>query len=351
MKTLADFTFRELRTLVRVDFNVPLNESGEILDDFKIQQTLPTITWLQKAGAKIILTSHLGDPRGRVEPRLRLDRIQAALEEKLQINVVKVPDCRGQAARGAIQLLEPGEIVLLENLRFHAEEEAGDLGFARELASLADVFVNDAFAVCHRFHASLLVPRFLPSAAGLLLEKEVRVLTGLRDHPLSPLVVILAGQAKGLETKLNLINRFSARADFILLGGLVGWALQEARSRLVWPDKVIFPLGDNRARDVSAETLALFRDKIAMARTVFWSGPLGRVEDPAFQEGTREIAQAIIASQSFSVVGGGDTLSFLKNQNLLNGFSHVSTGGDALLAFLAGEDLPGIAELERNPAT
>jgi len=348
MKTLSDFEFRNQRVLVRCDFNVPLDEKGEILDDFKIVQALPTIHWLLEKQAKIILMSHLGDPGGEPQAKLQLRPVKKCLEKYLSFPIVPIKDYFGSRSQEAINLLSGREVILLENLRFHPEEEKGDLNFARSLAGLADIYVNDAFAVCHRSHASLLVPNFLPSATGLLLEKEVTVLGRLRDNPRLPLVVILGGQAKGLEAKLKLINLFSQKASFVLLGGLVSQAIEDQGLSFEFPQKIVLALDAPGALDAGPETLTIFQEKIAAAETVFWSGPLGRIEEKDFCQGSLALANAIIDSRAFSVVGGGETAWFLKKEGLLSKFSHVSTGGDAMLLFLSGEKLPGIEALAKG---
>ena len=207
MKTIRYFDVKNKRVLVRCDLNVPVGKDGDILDDFKIVQTLPTINYLVGEKAKIILMSHLGDPKGKAVGRLRLNQVKKKLEKYLRINIVKTSDCLGNGVERVLENMKGGEVVLLENLRFYPEEEKGDLGFAKKLAALADIFVNDAFAVCHRQHASLMVAKFLPSGAGLLLEKDVKILSQLRDNPQKPLVVILGGKTKGMETKLRLIKK------------------------------------------------------------------------------------------------------------------------------------------------
>jgi 3-phosphoglycerate kinase len=347
MKTIRDFNFAGKRVLVRCDFNVPLNSKGDILDDFKIVQTLPTINYLLESGAKIILMSHLDDPGGKMVPRLRLDKIQEKLMEYLDLSITKTPDCVGPEIEAWIKEMPVRDVLLLENLRFCPEEEKGDLDFTRSLASLGDIYLNDAFGTCHRPHASLLVAKLLPSGEGLLLEKEIKVLSALRDNPVKPLVVILGGQAKGIETKLELINKMAKIADFILLGNLVARELEKKSLKPKFPEKVIFPLDSaNNGLDIGPKTLAMFKNKIAVAKTVFWSGPLGQIEKEEFSRGSKEIIEAIIESRAFSVAGGGDTVGFLNQLGLREKFSHVSTGGDTLLLFLAGATLPGIKVLE-----
>lgn len=342
MKTIRELDVRQKRVLVRCDFNVPLSEQGDILDDFKIRQTVPTIVYLVENKAKIILMTHLGDPEGRVVEKLRLNRVSERLLAILGLPMAKNDDCVGQDVENQVSQMENGQILLLENLRFHPGEEKGEEAFANDLARLGDVYLNDAFAVCHRNHASLMVAGLLPSGAGILLEREVSVLSRLRDNPQKPLVVILGGQAKGIETKLELIQEMGKSADFILLGDLVAGELERRNLKASLPEKVIFPVDSNRGLDIGPKTLQLFLKKIGPARTVFWSGPLGQIEKEEFSLGSRAVAEAIVKSPAFSVVGGGQTHWFLNQLGLISRFGHVSTGGDALLFFLSGAPLPGL---------
>lgn len=346
MKTVRDFDFQDKKVLVRCDFNVPLNSKGDILDDFKIVQTLPTINCLVQRGAAIILMSHLGDPAGKVVSELKLDKVREKLADCLGRPVKKTADCIGPEVETSAKSLSSGEVLLLENLRFHPEEEAGNLEFAKSLAGLADIYLNDAFGTCHRAHASLLAAGFLPSGAGLLLEKEIQTLDRLRDDVQKPLVVILGGKAKGIETKLELINKMTENADFVLLGGLVANELEQKGLKPDSPEKIIVPVDSTgQGLDIGPRTIALFKDKIATARTIFWSGPLGQIEKEEFSRGTKEIIGAMVESRAFCMAGGGDTVGFLNQMGLREKLSYVSTGGDALLLFLAGAELPGIKAL------
>lgn len=345
MKTIRDLDVRQKRVLVRCDFNVPLSERGDILDDFKIRQTIPTIIYLLENKAKIILMTHLGDPNGRVVEKLKLDRIAEKLSNILGLPVAKADDCVGSSVESQAGRLAEASVLLLENLRFHPEEERGEEVFAISLARLGEAYLNDAFAVCHRDHASLKAARFLPAGEGILLEKEITALSQLRDNPQKPLVVILGGQAKGIETKLELINEMGKTADFILLADLVADELKKRNLKTDFPEKVIVPVDSNQGLDLGPKTLQIFREKIALARTVFWSGPLGQIEKEGFSRGSRVIAEAIVSGPAFSVAGGGETSWFLNRLGLISRFGHVSTGGDALLFFLSGASLPGLVFL------
>jgi len=348
MKTLGDFNFKGKKVLVRCDFNVPLDERGNILDDYRIQKTIPTIEYLIKEGAKVILMSHLGRPEGKVIESLRLTPIQDKLMEYLDLSITKANDCIGKEIEKWVGKMQPGEILLLENLRFHKEEEENEENFARELSKLGDIFINDAFGASHRNHASIIgIPKYLPSGAGFLLEKEIKVLSDLMKNPKKPLIAIIGG--KKVEEKTGLINKISEIADFILISGLIKEEIEEKRISLKNPQKIIGPIDEIDHRDIGPKTVENFKEKIRLAKTVFWNGPLGKIETERFQKGTREITSAIIESQAFSVVGGGETVEFINKIGLTEKFNHLSTGGGAMLEFLAGEKLPGLVALNTRP--
>ncbi len=352
MKTLKDFNVSGKRALVRCDFNVPLSKKGpacagkEILDDFRIKKSLPTIRYLMEKRAKLILMSHLGRPEGRVADELKMDPVQVRLTEYLDVSVTKAPDCLGEEIERWTQKMMPGEILILENLRFHKEEEENDPGFSEKLAKLGDVYVNDAFGASHRVHASIVgVPKLLPSCAGLLLEREIKVLSDLLENPQKPLVAIIGG--KKVETKIKAINKISESADTVLVGGLIKKELEEKGIRLENPEKIIGPVNNLEGKDIGPETVRLFKEKIAGAKTVFWSGPLGKIEEEEFCKGSKEIARAVIESCAFSIAGGGETVEFINRIGLGEKFGHLSTGGGAMLEFLSGDELPGIKALEQ----
>jgi phosphoglycerate kinase len=346
MKTLKDFNFKGKRALVRCDFNVPLSQKqGDILDDFRIKEAIPTIGYLIEKGAKLILMSHLGRPGGKVVEDLRLTPVQNRLMEYLDLSITKAPGCVGPEIEKWTHDMQPGEILLLENLRFHKEEEEGNLGFAQELAKMGDIFVNDAFGVSHRAHASIFgVPQHLKSGAGFLLEKEIKILSNLIDEAERPLVAVIGG--KKVETKVKFIDRISESRDWVLIGGLVQREIKEKNIQLKHPQKVIEPVDEIEGKDIGSQTVRDFKEKIKSAKTVIWSGPLGMTEKEEFSGGSKEISQAILESGAFSVVGGGETVEFINRLNLTSKFSHVSTGGGAMLAFLAGEKLPGLKALK-----
>ena len=323
MKILRDFDVKNKRVLVRCDFNVPLDDKGNILDDFRIRRTLPTIDYLIKKGAKVILMSHLGSPDGKFVKELQLKPVSEKLAELL-----------GK------------KIELLENLRFDPGEESNDENFAKELAKKGDIYINDAFGACHRAHASIVgIPKYLPSGAGFLLEKEVLCLTRLSTNPSKPLVAIIGG-AK-IETKMKLIDKISEFADLVLVGGLIKKEIKEKNIKLKNPQKIVEPVDEaGEGKDIGSKTIKLFKEKILQAKTIFWNGPLGKIEEKEFTAGTEELAKAIIESGAYSVVGGGETVEFINQLGFGEKFSHVSTGGGAMLAFLSGEKLPGLSALK-----
>jgi len=344
MKFLRDFNFKNKRVLLRCDFNVPLDERGDILDDFRIKQTIPTIKYLVKAKARIILMSHLGRPEGKVVESLRLTPVQKKLRENLGLSIAKTQDCIGREVEERIGQMQNGEILLLENVQFHLGETKNDINFAKTLASYADLFIMEAFGQVHRNYASIVgIPKYLPSGAGFLLEKEVKVFSDLIKEPKKPLVVIIGG-AK-VETKTKLIDKISKLASLILIGGLMKKEIKEKNIQFECPQKIIEPVEEIDKGDISIQTINLFKDKISTAKTIFWNGPLGKIEEEKYQKGTKEVAKAIIKSDAFSVVGGGETAEFINKIGLTSKFDHVSTGGGAMLAFLSGEKLPGLLAL------
>jgi phosphoglycerate kinase len=389
-KTLKDINTENKKVLVRCDFNVPLSKAGKVEDDFRIKKTIPTIKELLKNNAKIILMSHLGDPEGEFKKELSLEPVRAKLEELLGVSIIKTDSCIGEKTKRIMGEMKPGEIILLENLRFEKGEENNDEVFVKELAALGEVFINDAFGCCHRAHASIVgIPRFLPSCAGLLLEKEISVLSKVMDNPWRPFVAIIGGVK--ISTKIKLIKKLLEKADHLLLGGEIANAILRAKNIVVGkplPDeekivkeiesieltspKLHLPVdviaspnrrGDIYTRrsaigtvrkeeflpDIGPETIEVFSKIIESAGTIVWSGPLSLFEEPIFEKGTKEIAEAIVKNhKAYKVIGGGETLFAADKFGLTEKFDHVSTGGGAMLNFLAGEKLPGIKALEEN---
>lgn len=372
------------RVLVRVDFNVPLGDDG-IVDEneaWRITASLPTIKYLLENEAKVILMSHLGRPEGQVVEDMRLGPVQDRLSEMLELSVIKTSDCVGVAAEEAVAEMQNGEIVLLENLRFHPEEEKNDAGFAAQLAKLGDIYVNEAFSASHRAHASVeAITKLLPSYAGLGLEKEISALSAVIDNPKRPATIIMGGLKA--ETKLPVINFLLDKLDNILVGGVIANFLLEANGidigksvkddldisevkkidinnpKIHIPNDVVTDnpekrevgigseeVGDFRILDIGEKTLEEYKKIIKESGVVIWNGTVGLFEDEAYARGTREIAQAMAESQAETIIGGGDTILALTNFGYIDQMDHISTGGGAMLEFLSGEKLPGIEALD-----
>lgn len=371
---------RNKRVLVRIDVNVPLR-NGRVTDDMKIRASLPTIRLLAKKSAKIILMSHLGRPKGEVDEELRLKPVARRLSELLGKKVRYVQDC-GRLAKEVAEELRPGEVMLLENLRFDAGEKKNGKAFAKRLASLADVYVNDAFSVCHRAHASVdAIAKLLPAYAGLLVQKEVKALSRLLKRPRRPFVVAMGGVK--VSTKIGAIEALLKKADEVLIGGAMMFTfyraqgkevgrsaverknipearrlLKKAKGMLVLPEDVVVassPKGAPRVvsagrmpknrigLDIGPKTRRVYAQKLRKAKTVFWNGPMGLFEEKAFAKGTRAVARAIAECDGVTVVGGGDTEAAARAY--VAEYSHASTGGGAALEFLAGKKLPGLKAL------
>ncbi|MFA5270828.1 MAG: phosphoglycerate kinase [Candidatus Omnitrophota bacterium] len=387
--TVKDLEFKGKKVIMRVDFNVPLDKkTGEITDDTRIKEALPTIKYvLEKGASKLILMSHLGRPDGKVVDALRMNPVAKKLSQLLGEDVEKLDDCVGPDVKNKIDATSK-RVILLENLRFHAEEEAGDEKFAKGLASLADVYVNDAFGTAHRSHASTtIIAKFLPSCLGFLMEKEVKYLSSALD-PKKPYVVILGG-AK-VSDKIDVITSLLERADKFLIGGAMAYTFLKSRGEDVGSSrveadkldlakkiledaqkkgvKIVLPIDhvavdniDNPASkkivttitqgllgvDVGPKTIELFKKELSDAKTVLWNGPLGIFEKDEYANGTKEIALALSTLKDATViVGGGDSASAAKKFKVADKLSHVSTGGGASLEFLEGKPLPGIAIIQ-----
>ena len=342
MKTLREADIqRGTRVLVRCDFNCPIDENGNVLETYRIEKTLPTINYLLENDAKIILMSHLDDPKGRVVEDLRLTPIADALFSYLDLSILKAPDCVGKNIKEIVEGMQNGEILLLENLRFHKGEEENDESFARELASLGEIYVNDAFGACHRAHASIVgIPKFLPSFAGFLLESEIKNLSRVLENPEKPLVAVFGG-AK-IETKLPTIQKFLDLANFVLVGGKIAKEINFSHPNLY------NALDFNQGFDIGDKTIEKFKDIISKAKTIIWNGPMGMFEKKEFEKGTKEIAIAISEAKAFKVAGGGETLFAISKYGLEKKFDFLSTGGGAMLEFLAGKKLPGIEAIQQK---
>lgn len=383
--TIRDVAWAGKRALVRCDFNVPLDESRRITDDMRIRAAVPTIQYLLEHGAAVILCSHLGRPKGVTES-LRLDPVAQRLEELLGRPVKKLDDCVGPEVEAAVKAMKPGDVVLLENLRFHPEEEKNDPAFAQQLAALADVYVNDAFGTAHRAHASTAgVAAYLPAVAGFLLEKELTFLGQALENPTRPFVAVLGG-AK-ISDKIGVIKNLLTKADALLIGGgmantflkakgyEMGDSLVEEGSISLAKElmaagegKIYLPVdvvvadafsaeahkrvvpADGvtpgwRVLDIGPQTVALYAEKVKAAGTVVWNGPMGVFELPPFAEGTFALARAMAESKGVTIIGGGDSAAAVEQSGVADRMTHISTGGGASLEFLEGIELPGIAAL------
>ncbi|MGE5549012.1 MAG: phosphoglycerate kinase [Bacteroidota bacterium] len=388
--TVKDLDVRGKRVLVRVDFNVPVDEGGRITDDTRIVAALPTIKYLCEQGAKVILASHFGRPKGGPDPKYSLAPVAKRLGELLGRSVAMAEDCVGQAVQAAVDALAPGDVLLLENVRFHPEEEKNDREFAKKLASLADLYVNDAFGTAHRAHASTAgVAEFLrPAAAGFLMQKEIEIMGKAISRPERPFVAILGG-AK-VKDKIGVITNLLEKVDTLIIGGGMAYTFLKAKGceigrslldaenvsfaaqmmqtaaskgvRLLLPvDTVVtddlknptmskivpsdrIP-ADLEGVDIGPDTIKLFAAAIKGAKTVVWNGPMGVFEVPRFAAGTKAVAQAMAESGAVTIVGGGDSAAAVEQMGFADRMTHISTGGGASLEFLEGRELPGVAAL------
>jgi phosphoglycerate kinase len=392
--SIDELDIRGKRVFIRADFNVPLDDNLRITDDGRIRSTLPTINYAIDEGAKVILASHLGRPKGKPDPRYSLAPVAKRLHRLLDKEVVFAPDCVGSQVEGLVSKMKGGDVVLLENLRFHPEEEKNDEGFARSLANLADFYVNDAFGAAHRAHASTAgITKFLPSAAGFLMKKEIEYLKGVVNAPIRPFVAILGG-AK-VSGKIGVLEHLEEKVDKVLIGGGMAFTfikamgyevgdslvendmletaqrirkkLKNAGIKFYLPvDCVIaqtlepgaetklvptmeIPKGW-RALDIGPATVKLFSEALANAKTILWNGPMGIFEIDAFSRGTFAIAHSVADAYALTIVGGGDTDLAVHRAGVSDALSFISTGGGASLQLLEGKELPGIAALTERKA-
>ncbi len=389
--TIQDVPIKNKRLIIRVDFNVPLNNSLKITDDRRIKEALPTIQYALKQGVKkVILMSHLGRPQGKVVEELRLTPVARRLEELLKEQVLKLDDCVGDDIQQKTNTSKE-RVILLENLRFHKEEEANDLTFAKSLASLADIYVNDAFGTTHRAHASTVgITKFLPAVAGFLIEKEINYLGKARENPRRPFVVIMGG-AK-VSDKIAMIENLLSKADRIIIGGGMAYTFLKAQGKNVGTSKleadkitvakellekakkanvkmaissdfVVVTKFESSADmkivkdipdgwmgvDIGPETRKRFKEILAPAKTIVWNGPVGVFENDAFAAGTKEIAEYIASLKDVTtIIGGGDSAAAILKFGLEDKMTHISTGGGASLEYLEGKELPGIAALQNK---
>ncbi|HIE09768.1 MAG TPA: phosphoglycerate kinase [Armatimonadetes bacterium] len=390
-KTLEDVDVRRKRILVRVDFNVPLDEQGNITDDRRIRAALPTINYLREREAKVILVSHLGRPKGKVVPELRMDPVAKRLEDLLGTKVKKLGDCVGPEVERAIEEANWGDVILLENVRFHKEETDGDPEFARKLASLADIYVNDAFGTAHRKHASTaVVAQFLkPAVAGLLMQREIESLGKLLAEPERPFVAVIGG--KKVSDKIGVIENLLPKVDTLMVGGGASYTFFAAQGldmkgciveeEMIEPARRAMERAKAEGRDlrlprdimvapevkagvevrvvspesvpdgwtgvgIGPETAKEYAEVIRSAKTALWAGPMGAFEVEEFAEGTRVVAEAFAECPGMTVVCGGDTAAALERFGLSDRVTYISTGGGAALEFLEGKELPGVAALD-----
>lgn len=345
MKKIQEADLAGKKVLIRADFNVGLVD-GKIQEKFKLKACKETVEYvISQNGTKVALCSHLGRPDGKVDQNFSLSQIKEELALILEKRVVFVDDCAGEKVSLALQNLGENEVLLLENTRFHEGEENNSDDFSEQLASNFDIYVNEAFSVCHRDQSSVTgVTKFLPSFAGFWLQKEVANMDRVLGNPEGPALAIIGG-AK-IETKLPLIKIFEQKYDKVLVGGKI--AIEAVEQGLVFSEKVILPIdffGEEK-KDIGEKTCDIFLREIAVAKTIVWNGPMGKFEEKPFDRATRKISEAVCSSGAFTLVGGGESVQVLEENNLLEKISFVSTGGGAMLEYLGGNKMPGIAVLE-----
>ena len=393
-KTVRDIDIQGKKVLIRCDFNTPIDENGHLTDERRIQGALPTLRYLITSGAAVIVVSHLGRPKGKYNPKYTLKPVAKRLSELLKMPVTLANDVIGEDADRLCAAIQPGEIVMLENVRFHKEEEQNDPAFSKKLASYADVYVNDAFGTSHRAHSSTAgVAAYLPAVCGFLIEKEISVMGKALTNPARPFVAITGG-AK-VSDKINVINNLLDKADTVIIGGGMAYTFVAAKGYGIgkslfdaekvdyckdmmkkaeekgvklllpvdtvvaaeFPNPIDAPIdvktvdvseipADMEGMDIGEKTRALFADAVKSAKTVVWNGPMGVFENPTLAKGTIAVAQALADSEAITIVGGGDSAAACEQLGFADKITHISTGGGASLEFLEGLELPGIACLQ-----
>ncbi|MBN1587206.1 MAG: phosphoglycerate kinase [Candidatus Omnitrophica bacterium] len=391
IKTVKEVELKSARVIMRVDFNVPLNDAGEITDDTRIRAALPTIKYVLEQGASAVLMSHLGRPKGKVAEAMRLAPVAARLEKLLGAAVTMAPDCVGPEVEKLASDLAPGQVLLLENLRFHKEETDNDPEFAKKLAALGTLYVNDAFGTAHRAHASTEgVAHYLPAVSGFLLQKEVETLQRLLENPERPFAAVLGG-AK-VSDKIGVLQKLTEVVDTLVIGGGMAYTFLHCQGRKIGisifqPEqveiarqilksaeargvKILLPTDHLIAQemkigavtqiadadipdgwggfDIGPMTISLFTKELLKSKTVFWNGPMGAFEIPEFANGTKAVAACLADSGAYVVVGGGDSVAAVNQMGAAGKMGHISTGGGASLEMMEGIDLPGIAALRQS---
>ena len=388
-KTIEDINVKGKRVLVRCDFNVPLNEKGKITNDNRIVAALPTIKYLMEHGARVILCSHLGRPKGEFNPEFSLKPVAARLSELLGHEVPLAEDVVGPSAHALAEKLQDGDVMMIENVRFHAEETKNDPEFSKQLASLAEIYVNDAFGTAHRAHSSTEgVAHYLPAVAGFLIGKEISIMGDALENPERPFLAIIGGSK--VSDKIGVINNLLNKVDVLIIGGGMAYTFQKAMGGRIGNSiheddkmdlakellakaaykgvRIVLPV-DNEAgnafsndclhitvhaqeipdgfegMDIGPVTREIFAGEIARAKTIVWNGPVGVCEFPTFAAGTRAVAEAVAKNTGVTIIGGGDSAAAITQMGLADKVTHVSTGGGASLEFLEGIELPGIAAL------
>jgi len=387
--TLKDMDFKAKKAIVRVDYNVPLDDEGNMTSDKRIRSSLPTLNYLLDNGAKVIIMTSVGRPKGKVDEKLRTTKIAEKLSDLIGKDVKKADDCIGEEVKKTVDELGDGEIIMLENLRFHKEEEENDDNFAKELAGLADIYVNNAFANSHREHASMhAITKFLPGCAGLLVEKEVTQLLETLQNPEQPFIAIMGGVK--LETKIPVLKSILKKTKKVLLGGAMIFTFYKAQGLEVgdskvdeekigmanefldeFNDKIVLPVDivlaeefkedadawnvdvsnlppEGLGLDIGPKTIELFREELQNAKTVFWNGPMGVFEFEKFSNGTKEMAKILAELDAKTIIGGGDSAAAIEKLNMEDRFTWISTGGGASLMLIEKGTLPALKALEKS---